>query len=268
LEDPSDQFSWLVSLLSECEEYGIQVWIIGHIPPGKFERFYQFCGDYKGCDTNGGYYGFHWLSKHFNERYLSIVEDYQHVIGGQLFAHHHTDSVKIFLSNVNSDPVSMAFLVPGVSPMRSSLATETGANNPGLRLVKYNENGQILDFDQFYLNLTEVIETESEPTWQKSYSMLQYFDLESLSVQNVAAHVKKIETNRSHFDRYYQVNTVMLEEADEFNCNKSCQQFHFCALYYQDYDKFENCVAQGGSTVLFGGTIVILVSFFALNLIL
>ena len=47
-------------------------------------------------------------------RYLSIVEDYQHVIGGQLFAHHHTDSVKIFLSNVNSDPVAMAFLVPGL----------------------------------------------------------------------------------------------------------------------------------------------------------
>ena len=31
----------------------------------------------------------------------------------------------------------------GVSPMRSTLATETGANNPGLRLVKYNENGQV-----------------------------------------------------------------------------------------------------------------------------
>ena len=58
--------------------------------------------------------------------------------------------------------------------------------------IYYIRNFQILDFDQFYLNLTEVIETESEPSWQKSYSMLQYFDLESLSVQNVAAHVKKV----------------------------------------------------------------------------
>jgi len=181
-----------------------------------------------------------------------------------LFAHHHTDSVKIFLSKAYSDPVSMAFLVPGVSPMKSTLASESGANNPGLRLVKCNENGQILDFDQYYLNLTEVIETESEPSWQKSYSMLQYFDLESLTVQNVAAHVKKIETNRSHFERYYHVNTVMLEEADEENCNKSCQQFHYCAMFFQDYDKFEDCVVYGASTNIKASKLFI--SFFGLYL--
>ena len=52
-------------------------------------------------------------------------------------------SVKIFLSGSGS-PVSAALLVPGVSPMRSTLATETGANNPGLRLYKYDVgSGQV-----------------------------------------------------------------------------------------------------------------------------
>ena len=52
-------------------------------------------------------------------------------------------SVKIFLSGSGS-PVSAALLVPGVSPMRSTLATETGANNPGLRLYKYDAGtGQV-----------------------------------------------------------------------------------------------------------------------------
>ena len=53
--------SWLEELLSELAVSGRTAWIVGHIPPGKFERFYQFCGEYKGCDTHGGYWGFHWL---------------------------------------------------------------------------------------------------------------------------------------------------------------------------------------------------------------
>ena len=51
--------------------------------------------------------------------------------------------MKIFLSG-SGLPVSAALLVPGVSPMRSTLATETGANNPGLRLYKYDVgSGQV-----------------------------------------------------------------------------------------------------------------------------
>ena len=51
--------------------------------------------------------------------------------------------MKIFLSG-SGLPVSAALLVPGVSPMRSTLATETGANNPGLRLYKYDAgSGQV-----------------------------------------------------------------------------------------------------------------------------
>ena len=61
---------------------------------------------------NGGYYGFHWLKDVFNQRYLSIIEEFSSAIAGQLFAHHHTDSVKIFL-NSTGHPVSQAFLVPG-----------------------------------------------------------------------------------------------------------------------------------------------------------
>ena len=53
--------SWLEEVLSELAVSGRTAWIVGHIPPGKFERFYQFCGEYKGCDTHGGYWGFHWL---------------------------------------------------------------------------------------------------------------------------------------------------------------------------------------------------------------
>ena len=101
---------------------------------------------------------------------MDKLADFKPTISAQLFAHHHTDSVKIFQSKPHGLlgwqlPISAAFLVPGVSPMRfvvkieiitinvncflfsifrSTLATETGANNPGLRLYKYDtEAGEV-----------------------------------------------------------------------------------------------------------------------------
>ena len=67
LEDPAGQFSWLEGILGDCERTGRSVIIFGHIPPGKFERFYQVCGEYKGCDTHGGYQGFHWMRSDFKD---------------------------------------------------------------------------------------------------------------------------------------------------------------------------------------------------------
>ena len=70
LTDPANQFSWLEGILAEREREGRSVIILGHIPPGKFERFYQFCGEYKGCDTHGGYQGFHWMRSDFQSFFI------------------------------------------------------------------------------------------------------------------------------------------------------------------------------------------------------
>ena len=79
--------------------------------------------------------------------------------------------------------------------MKSTLATETGGNNPGLRLIKYTASGQIVDFDQFYLNLTDII-GGGEPQWKLAYSMKDHFELESLSVENVADHVQQVNNKQ------------------------------------------------------------------------
>ena len=53
--------------------------------------------------------------------------------------------------------MSLGLLVPGVTPWNSTLAPETGANNPGLRLFKYElGSGRIIDYHQFYLDLSKV----------------------------------------------------------------------------------------------------------------
>ena len=157
-----------------------KVIIFGHIPPGKFERFYQFCGEEKGCDLNGGYHGFHWLREDLNSRcsgllcrrsfqilFSDILKLWNSIL--KLFRDNclHTTiltalrwniflsfkkakekkSIEVFMSAGENIPVGWALLAPGVSPMNSTLAPETGANNPGLRLFKYNkETGQVITF--------------------------------------------------------------------------------------------------------------------------
>ena len=50
---------------------------------------------------------------------------------------------------------------------------------------------QILDYDQFYLDLTDVI-AGGQPEWRLAYTMLEHFGMDSLSVANLAQHVQKV----------------------------------------------------------------------------
>jgi len=250
LDDPADQISWLENILKSTQVAGEKLLIFSHIPPGKFERFYQFCGEEKGCDMNGGYHGFHWLGKHFNARYLELVEKYSLAIEGQLFAHHHTDSFKVFLSSDGQEPVSWALLAPGVSPMNSTLAPETGANNPGIRLFKYDKNnGQIIDYDQFYLDLAQA-NSAGNANWRLEYSFLEYYSLAEISAAEIANLVLDIKDDREVFKKYYKANTVMFEEATDANCDETCVRYHFCALYQLDYQEFEDCVVQSSANYM------------------
>mgnify|MGYP001198194428 CR=1 FL=1 len=72
MADPGEMLAWLDSVLDNIQERNGTAWIIGHIPSGKFERFNQECGEYKGCDTHGGYLGFHWLTEDFNKKYIYV----------------------------------------------------------------------------------------------------------------------------------------------------------------------------------------------------
>ena len=72
----------------------MQVFLFTHIPPGKFERFYQRFGDH---------YGFPWFAENFNDRYLQILQKYADTIHLQLYGHHHTDTFKLIRSGNGFD---------------------------------------------------------------------------------------------------------------------------------------------------------------------
>ncbi len=71
-----------------------QVYIIGHVPPGFFEKKRDKA----------------WFRKEFNKRYIDLIQKHSAVIQGQFFGHHHTDSFRMFYSSngtFNSDTNSI-----------------------------------------------------------------------------------------------------------------------------------------------------------------
>ena len=127
-DDPLGQLSWLESQLRDCRESDTRALIFAHVPPGKFERYYQ------PYDGEEGGYGFPWFRADLNDQFLKIIDDYSDVIAGQFYGHHHTDMVKV------TGDSSWAALAPALAPMRSTLAPETGATNPALRLVLFDKD--------------------------------------------------------------------------------------------------------------------------------
>lgn len=64
--------------------YNIQVYIVGHIPPGSDER-------QMGIQSNGH----STFSEKNNLRYVQLVRKYSSIIMGQFFGHLHSDSFRI-----------------------------------------------------------------------------------------------------------------------------------------------------------------------------
>lgn len=73
--------------ISECPPtHSSQVYIIGHVPPGFFEKKQNKA----------------WFREGFNEEYLKVVQRHYRVIAGQFFGHHHTDSFRMFYDDAGT----------------------------------------------------------------------------------------------------------------------------------------------------------------------
>lgn len=236
-QDPLGQFEWLESILKKAEIDDTRIVLFAHIPPGKFERFYQFMEE-------ENQYGFHWFTPEFNQNYLALIDKYAHVISAQFYGHHHTDALKMIGTNGTSN--SFGLLAPAVTPWISTLAPETGGNNPGLRLYKYDvDTGEILDFDQFWLDLAKA-NTDDEAEWKLEYSFMEYYGLQgTIDLSLMLELTRKIRDDVQTFDLYYAANSVQFDT----ECNETCRRYHLCAIFEQDYSQFEDCVSNASRMI-------------------
>ncbi|XP_059686659.1 acid sphingomyelinase-like phosphodiesterase 3b [Gavia stellata] len=228
-DDPGGQFQWLEETLTNASRADEMVYIVGHVPPGFFEKKR----------------GKPWFRSGFNERYLKIVQKHHRVIAAQFFGHHHTDSFRMFYSDTGS-PINVMFLAPGVTPWKTTLpGVSNGANNPGIRVIDYDPDTlQVLDMVTYYLNLTHAnmmasTWEEEFPTWEEEYRLTEAFQVPDGSAHSMQTVLERISKDPHYLQQYYEFNSVRY---DLTPCEETCRIDHVCAIREVDFTKYNECV--------------------------
>ncbi|XP_041844522.1 acid sphingomyelinase-like phosphodiesterase 3b [Melanotaenia boesemani] len=242
-DDPAGQFSWMDQILTEAANNKEKVYIIGHVPPGFFEK-----------KRNKP-----WFTQKFNKRYLDLIEKHHSVINGQFFGHHHTDSFRMFY-NANGSPISTMFLSPGVTPWETTLpGVVHGANNPGIRIFEYDtETLLVKDVVTYYMNLTRANAVKER--WEKEYRLTESFRVPDASAASMHQVLERIAAGLCYQQKYYDFNSVSYDLKD---CDSDCRVDHVCAAREVDFDRYEHCLEKEGVVSIHGGLLLLLFSISA-----
>ncbi|XP_034029419.1 acid sphingomyelinase-like phosphodiesterase 3b [Thalassophryne amazonica] len=232
-DDPAHQFSWADGVLTEAANNKEKVYIIGHVPPGFFEKKR----------------GQKWFLPKFNKQYVELIEKHHSVILGQFFGHHHTDSFRMFY-NPEGFPISTMFLSPGVTPWKTTLpGVMDGANNPGIRVFDYDTKTLLVkDVVTYYLNLT--YSNAVQERWEKEYRLTESFRVPNASPASMDIVLGHISSDRCYLQKYYEFNSVSYDLTE---CNSSCRADHLCAAREVDFEKYERCLEKEGAASISAG---------------
>jgi len=225
-EDPGRQLAFLLEALLMVREEGGRAIITAHVAPGIKSR------QDPGRPELGSFY------PELNSAFLDIVQQFSDVIEIQLYGHEHSDGFRLIPGP------SLALMAPAVTPWDSS--TPTDPRNPGLRLFQFEqETGRILNFQQFFLNLTQANE-EGRAGWQLEYDFLDYYGLKDMTVSSVASLVASMEQGGPAMEKFVQAGSGMANPS--FECGEVCKRQHYCGMAAARYPEYAACIDETGSS--------------------
>ncbi|XP_006862287.1 PREDICTED: acid sphingomyelinase-like phosphodiesterase 3b [Chrysochloris asiatica] len=227
MADPGQQFQWLEDVLTNASQAGEMVYIIGHVPPGFFEKTRNKA----------------WFRQAFNERYLEVVRKHHRVIAGQFFGHHHTDGFRMFYDDTGV-PISVMFLTPGVTPWKTTLpGVVNGANNPGIRVIEYDRATLSLqDMATYFVNLSQA-NAQGTPQWDLEYRLTEAYGVLDANARSMHVALERIANDQGTLQRYYVFNSVSY---DVQPCGESCRAEHVCALREVAFEAYSSCLRASG----------------------
>ena len=215
--DPCGQFYWLKKQLKAAQNNS--VFIIGHVPPGFYER--NGFGPYMRTKSGNSVYNF---------EFASIITDYGHKIYAQIYGHTHTDTLRLFTKsykNWKEGATSAALIAPSVTPLVES---ET-STNPTVRHYEYDDIS-LIDYQQFYMQLYEGV-------WHLEYRFTDTYGVPDLSLDSMKVVFEKLIDDIGIFETYYKHNTALHKEEP---CGLDCRQIHLCGMSNVYTDEFYACL--------------------------
>ncbi|PNJ89617.1 SMPDL3B isoform 3 [Pongo abelii] len=228
MADPGQQFQWLEDVLINASKAGDMVYIVGHVPPGFFEKTQNKA----------------WFREGFNEKYLKVVRKHHGVIAGQFFGHHHTDSFRMLYDDAGA-PINAMFITPGVTPWKTTLpGVVNGANNPAIRVLEYDRATLSLkDMVTYFMNLSQA-NAQGAPRWELEYQLTEAYGVPDASAHSMHTVLDRIAGDQSTLQRYYVYNSVSYSAGV---CDEACSTQHVCAMRQVDVDAYTTCLYASGT---------------------
>jgi sphingomyelin phosphodiesterase len=141
--DPNGQLAWLINELSDAEVAGDRVYIIGHMPMGHSDAFYD--------GSNG---------------FDQIVNRYSNTIAAMFFGHTHKDEFEVSYSDYSarsfSNAAAFSYVMPSLTPTDGMPAFRVYSVDP----VTF----AVLDATTYIANMDDPSFQTSGPKWTKYYS--------------------------------------------------------------------------------------------------
>ncbi|PAV74545.1 hypothetical protein WR25_26820 [Diploscapter pachys] len=198
--------SWLLSQLKDAEDAGDKVHIVSHINGGDGESL-------EGWDIN----------------FYNAVNRFTNTISGIFMGHTHYQTFYMIYSdpeNHTSTPTNVVYSAPSLTPYNEFY--------PAYRIYTIDGNYpgstfQVVDFADFYFNLTENNANPTNPTWKQLYaSVNQEYGLKSHIPSEWNNMIERMKTDDDLFAKYRKNYYRRTEYDGVKECGKLCRDEMIC----------------------------------------
>ncbi|KAL0237955.1 hypothetical protein GEMRC1_012429 [Eukaryota sp. GEM-RC1] len=225
-KDPEGQFQWIEDQMHRIIAEDRNVLVITHIPVGTIES--------NGIGEHGAIPN---MWPQFNHRLLKSLQP--GVDSGRvkaLFAgHEHSDAMRLLWNEKENSPGSVMFVSPSLTYTENSFYS---GNNPAVRLYRFNRTtGTILDYEQYYLNVSVANESEVAE-WKLEYSARDAYKEKDMSAESSYRIWKKLTVDSEMMAQYVKRNTVGLGHV---KLNHKVVVRHLCSYRYAHLTEFYTC---------------------------
>ncbi|KAK5985930.1 Sphingomyelin phosphodiesterase [Trichostrongylus colubriformis] len=213
--DPDGTLSWLIKQLQDAELAGDRVHILAHIPGGNGEAL-------EGWALN----------------YYNVVNRFQNTIVGQFFGHTHSEEFYVTYENpesASSRPTSVVYSAPSVTTYSQYF--------PAYRIYTIdgayqNSSYQVIDFEEWYFNITEANANPANPQWKQLYaSVNQEYGLKSQAPSEWNNMIERMKTDDVLFEKYRE-NYYRRSRYDGIGgCGEACKKGWLCSARQLHHSK-------------------------------
>ncbi|KJH44237.1 hypothetical protein DICVIV_09748 [Dictyocaulus viviparus] len=213
--DPDGTMTWLIRQLHDAELAGDRVHILSHIPGADSEAL-------EGWAIN----------------YYRVINRFENVVVGQFFGHSHSEEFYITYEDPQSSssrPTSVVYSAPSFTTYSEFFPAYRIYTIDG---VYQGSSYQVVDFEEWYMNLTEANENPQNPQWKQLYSSVnEEYGLKSQSPAEWNKMIERMRTDDVLFDKYRK-NYYRRSTFDGISdCDENCKRGWLCNARQMHHSK-------------------------------